>query len=172
MIRASGIARNEPIIDIGAGASVLVDELLNAGFEDVSVLDISERALAIGKSRLGTRAARVQGIALDVLSWEPSRCYGLWHDRAVFHFLTEAADRAAYRAGLEKALQPGGALIMAGFAPDGPERCSGLPVQRWSPDALAAELGADFQLIEHRREEHHTPGGARQNFIWCRFTRR
>jgi SAM-dependent methyltransferase len=171
MIRASGIAPDTPIIDIGGGASVLAGELLNGGFKDVSVLDIAEGALAIVKSRLGSRARDVHWIVADILDWTPARAYGLWHDRAVFHFLTEAKDRATYRAALEKGLAPGGTLIVATFAPEGPERCSGLPVQRWSPESLAQELGPNFALLESKREQHRTPGGTVQHFIWCRFKR-
>ena len=110
-------------------------------------------------------------IIADILSWTPPRRFALWHDRAVFHFLTGERERADYRAVLEKALEPGGHVVLATFAPDGPERCSGLPVQRWSPEALASELGAGFRLMESVREEHSTPGGAIQNFIWCRLRR-
>jgi hypothetical protein len=172
LIRASGIARDEPIIDIGGGASVLVDQLLEAGFVDVSVLDIAESALDASKARLGSRAGQVQWIVADILSWIPARAYALWHDRAVFHFLTQETERARYRSVLARGLKSGGTAIIATFAEDGPERCSGLPVQRWSPQALASELGEDFQLVEQRRQEHLTPTGAIQKFTWCRFTRR
>ena len=171
MIRASFSAPDTPIIDIGGGASVLTGELLSAGFKDVSVLDIAEAALAIVKARLGSRARDIHWIVADILDWTPVRTYRLWHDRAVFHFLIEAKDRATYRAALEKALAPGGTLIMATFAPEGPERCSGLAVQRWSPQALAQELGPRFALLESKPEQHRTPGGAIQNFTWCRFKR-
>jgi trans-aconitate methyltransferase len=172
MIRASNIARDVPIIDIGGGASVLADELLDAGFADVSVLDIAGQGLTASKSRLGDHAREVHWIVSDVLTWTPPRTYGLWHDRAVFHFLTEPEDRAKYRSVLQRAVRPGGAVIMATFAPEGPERCSGLPVQRWSAEGLAAELGAEFELVQSAREEHETPMGAVQAFTWCRFKRR
>jgi SAM-dependent methyltransferase len=171
MIRASGIAKDDGIIDIGGGASVLAAELLDAGFRDVSVLDIAEAALAASKARLGPRASEVRWIVADILSWTPPRRFALWHDRAVFHFLTGARDRAVYRSALEKALGPGGHLILATFAPDGPERCSGLDVHRWSPEGLAAELGPGFAPVESTNEAHVTPGGATQHFIWCRFRR-
>jgi trans-aconitate methyltransferase len=171
MIRASGVANDAGIIDIGGGASVLVDELLAAGFRDVTVLDIAAPALAISQARLGALARDVNWITADVLSWRAPRSFALWHDRAVFHFLTGESERAAYRAVLENALQPGGHAVFATFAPDGPERCSGLPVQRWSPEALASQLGAGFQLMQSAREQHATPGGAIQNFIWCRLRR-
>jgi hypothetical protein len=169
MIRASGVAQDAGIIDIGGGASVLVDELLAARFTAVSVLDIAETALEKTITRLGAGAAKVQWIVADVLSWIPQRNYELWHDRAVFHFLTEEKDRAAYRAVLRKALKPDGTLIVAAFAADGPERCSGLPVQRGSAETLAAAFGNEFRLTETSREEHRTPWGAVQPFTWTRF---
>ena len=129
------------IIDIGGGSSVLIDQLLDADFSDVTVLDISERALIGSKDRLGARAAECIGSSAMCSTWTPARTYDVWHDRAVFHFLTEERDRAAYRATLLERPAPGGTLILGTFAEDGPERCSGLPVQRWSADALAAELG-------------------------------
>ncbi len=169
MIRATGIERAEPVIDIGGGASVLADELLHDGFQDVTVLDIAAPALKVCHDRLGSRAGLVHWIVADVLTWKPQRSYGLWHDRAAFHFLTEPQDRLTYRDTVEHTLTPGGWLILATFAPDGPEKCSGLPVHRWSPEGLAAEWGDGFQLIESLREEHSTPWGAPQSFTWSRF---
>ncbi|HYM17928.1 MAG TPA: class I SAM-dependent methyltransferase [Micropepsaceae bacterium] len=169
MIYASEIARGAAIIDVGGGASMLADALLDAGFLDISVLDIAASALDISKSRLSARARDINWIVADVLTWKPSRAYDLWHDRAVFHFLTATEDRARYRAILEKGLKPGGTLVIATFAEDGPEKCSGLPVQRWSPDSLAAELGPQFKLEQHFREAHHTPWDSVQAFTWCRF---
>ena len=171
LIEAAGATTDSAIIDIGGGSSVLIDHLLDAGFVDVTVLDISERALIGSKNRLGARAAEVHWIVGDILAWSPARSYDIWHDRAVFHFLTGQRDRAAYRATLLKGLRPRGAAIIGTFAEDGPERCSGLPVHRWSADALAAELGSEFRLIEAFREDHHTPGGAVQPFTWARFER-
>jgi SAM-dependent methyltransferase len=159
------------IIDIGGGASVLVDQLLDARFQDVTVLDISAGALTASRTRLGSRATIVHWIIADVLSWTPARSYDVWHDRAVFHFLTDEADRAAYRSTLLKALRPGGALIIGTFAENGPERCSGLPVRRWSVAALSDEFGPEFRLIESAGEMHRTPGGAVQAFTWARFER-
>ena len=171
LIEAAGATTDSAIIDIGGGSSVLIDHLLDAGFVDVTVLDISERALIGSKNRLGARAAEVHWIIADILAWSPARAYDIWHDRAVFHFLTGQRDRAAYRATLLKGLRPRGAAIIGTFAEDGPERCSGLPVHRWSADALAAELGSEFRLIEAFREDHRTPGGAVQPFTWARFER-
>jgi trans-aconitate methyltransferase len=150
---------------------VLIDHLLEAGYVDVTALDISERALIGSKDRLGPRAGEVHWIVGDVLAWSPARAYDIWHDRAVFHFLTDGRDRDAYRATLLKGLRPRGALILGTFAENGPERCSGLPVHRWSAEALADELGSEFRLIESLREDHRTPGGAVQPFTWARFER-
>jgi len=171
LIAESGAFDDSAIIDIGGGLSVLVDQLLEADFSDVTVLDISERALADGKERLGPRAEEVHWIVSDVLDWTPAREYDVWHDRAVFHFLTDEHDRAVYRSTLLKALHPDGMVIIGTFAEDGPERCSGLPVKRWSAAALAFELGPEFRLIESSRENHRTPAGAVQPFTWARFAR-
>jgi len=170
MIAASGAHQDAAIIDIGGGASVLVDRLLAAGFTDVSLLDIAENALERSITRLGQAAAKVNWIVADVLSWTPQRRYDVWHDRAVFHFLTEERDRVAYRNVLSLGLKPGGSLIVATFAADGPERCSGLKVRRWSSDELAREFPG-FEMVETGREEHSTPGGAVQPFGWTRFER-
>lgn len=171
LIHASGVHKTDALIDVGGGASRLVDHLLAEGFTDISVLDISEFALDKDRARLGKAAARVHWIATDVTEWQPRRKYRLWHDRAVFHFLTDPADRAAYRSKLETALLPGGSVIIASFSPQGPERCSGLPVQRYSPETLAAELGSRFELREQRDEAHTTPAGKTQNFQYSMFMR-
>ena len=159
------------IIDIGGGASTLADHLLAEGFRDVTVLDISEAAIEQARQRLGTRASQIHWLVADIVSWRPQTRYDLWHDRAVFHFLTNPEDRRAYVAALKATLRPGGTVILATFAPDGPERCSGLPVCRYSPEMLAAELGAELTLVQTIAEDHHTPSGAVQPFIYCRFTR-
>lgn len=171
MIQDSGVNEDSAIIDIGGGSSVLIDQLLDADFSDVTVLDISERALIGSKERLGAQAADVHWIVSDVLDWTPARSYDVWHDRAVFHFLTEESDRALYRATLAKGLRAGGMLIFGTFAENGPERCSGLRVKRWSAASLAFELGPEFHLVESLRENHRTPGGAIQPFTWARFLR-
>jgi SAM-dependent methyltransferase len=160
------------ILDVGGGASRLVDVLLAAGYEDVSVLDLSPAALARAGERLGDRASRVQWIAADVTRWVPQRTYDVWHDRACFHFLVDPADRKAYRRALAAAVAPGGQVVIATFAPDGPERCSGLPVVRWSADALAGELGPAYRQVEAFTEAHPTPRGTVQRFQFCRFLRR
>ena len=136
------------IIDVGGGASRLPDALLDAGHADVTVLDVSQAALTASQRRLGTRAQRVNWITADVTTWEPSRHFDVWHDRAVLHFLTEAADRTAYVQRLHKALRSGGTAIIGTFALDGPEKCSGLPVFRYNSTKLLATLGGSFALIE------------------------
>lgn len=172
MIERTGIARDARIVDVGGGAATLVDRLLERGFANVSVLDIAPAALAAAQARLGERAHRVEWIVADVTAWRPLKPYALWHDRAMFHFLVEDSDRRAYGAALRAALAPGGHVILATFALDGPERCSGLPVMRYGADGLADALGADFRLIESAPETHVTPAGVEQRFLYARFTRR
>jgi SAM-dependent methyltransferase len=163
----------EPFIDIGAGASRLVDALLDEGFGPLAVLDLSAAALTVSRQRLGPKADDVAWIEADITMWQPEREYAVWHDRAVFHFLTAAEDRAGYARALSTALQPGGIAIIATFADDGPEMCSGLPVVRYSPDALAQELDrllpCQFEMLEARRHMHITPKGNRQSFQYSVF---
>lgn len=165
LIRASDSGETGPIVDVGGGASVLVDRLLQVGFRDVTVLDVSARALAASRSRLHDSAERVNWVATDLLAWQPERRYGLWHDRAVFHFLTSPDDQARYLSVVKAALRPDGRLIIGTFAADGPQTCSGLPTARYSPEDLAARFPG-FSLRHRHREEHHTPGGAAQPFTW------
>lgn len=164
-----GATRRSAIIDIGGGASRLVDCLVSRGYEDVTVLDLSAAALTHARTRLGDRADRVAWIVADVTAWEPSRTYDVWHDRAAFHFLTEPADRAAYVDRLRRALRHGGHAIIGTFAPDGPEKCSGLPVARHDATSLATLLGTGFVLVDTRRHEHATPWGATQRFQFSTF---
>ena len=171
LIARSRVPKTAPVIDIGAGASRLIDLLLTDGFTDVTVLDIAESALAKARARLGGKARAVNWIVADITAWTPQRRYRLWHDRAVLHFLTAAEDRAAYRKTLIAALEPGGTAIIATFALDGPERCSGLPVVRYSGEGLADELGRDFRLIETVSEDHRTPAGTIQRFQFSRLQR-
>lgn len=171
LMEAASVRRDAPVVDVGAGASTLVDALLARGFTDVTLLDVAEAAFDRTRARLGARASAVHTIACDVTSWRPARQYALWHDRAVFHFLTEAADRAAYVRALAEGLAPGGTAIVATFAEDGPERCSGLPVRRYAIEALAAELAPVVTLLESRRELHTTPSGAVQSFVFGSFRR-
>jgi len=176
LIRQTGAAKDAAIIDVGGGASTLVDDLIGDGYTNVTVLDLSEAALSAAKARLAEHvneranepANRVTWIAGDITQIElPVRAYDIWHDRAVFHFLTAQEDRAAYVNAVLRAVKPGGSVIVATFAEDGPERCSGLPVMRYSADALHAEFGAPFTLLKKEREEHHTPFGTVQKFIYC-----
>jgi SAM-dependent methyltransferase len=163
---------DKDIIDIGAGASRLADHLLDRGFRHVTVLDISQAGLDLGALRLGRRASQAQWITADVTEWQPSRCFDVWHDRAAFHFLVDPADRAAYIAALKQALRPGGHAIIATFAKDGPEKCSGLPVNRYDPAELAEELGDEFTLVDSRRHDHATPSNAAQQFQFSVFRKR
>ncbi|MGB9430422.1 MAG: class I SAM-dependent methyltransferase [Gammaproteobacteria bacterium] len=172
LIHAAGVRKTDALIDMGGGASRLVDCLLAAGFTDISVLDIAEQALQKAKARLDHSSMQMHWIAADITQWQPQRKYRLWHDRAVFHFLIDPAERAAYRENLEATLQPGGTAIIATFAPDGPERCSGLPVQRYSPETLAIELGPQFRLSAQRAETHFTPAGKIQQFQYSVFVYR
>lgn len=164
--------RTANLIDVGGGDSRLVDELLQAGGRRLTVLDISEAALARARARLGGSAAEVRWIATDVTEWEPDDSYDIWHDRAAFHFLVEPADRAAYADRLRRALKPGGTAILAAFAPDGPEQCSGLPVQRYDGRTALRELGDAFELVEETRHTHITPWESEQHFVFCLFHRR
>lgn len=154
------------VIDVGGGTSKLVDRLLARGFRDLSVLDVSARAIASARSRLGTNADSVSWIRADLLAWQPARQYDLWHDRAVFHFLVGNAERKLYLSRVRAGVVPGGTVVVATFAADGPDRCSNLPVSRYGPDDLVKEFGAGFELIATRREEHTTPRGAIQPFTW------
>ena len=169
LIRRAGIDRADPVVDIGGGASVLVDRLLEDGFADLTVVDLAESALDHVRRRLGDEARRVTLIAADATCFRPDRRYALWHDRAVFHFLTDSADRAAYADCLCECVRPDGHVIIATFAPDGPPRCSGLEVTRYDVDALAGALGSRFRVIEAEREVHQTPAGVRQPFLYARF---
>jgi trans-aconitate methyltransferase len=160
------------IIDVGGGASQLVDALRQRGYEAITVLDVSQAALDAAKQRLGPDAADVQWIAADITRWQPRAAFDVWHDRAAFHFLVEADDRNAYLDRLRRGVKPGGHAIIATFAPDGPEKCSGLPVQRYDPDGLSKTIGPTFELIEQRAHRHATPWGAVQSFQFSVLRRR
>ena len=164
LINLLGVAPEASTIDIGGGASILVDRLLARGFTDLTVLDISTAALQASRQRVPDDAP-VTWLVEDLLTWEPACTYELWHDRAVFHFLS-GQEIEDYQKVLWRALSPGGAVIMATFAADGPERCSGLPVTRYGPIVLGAALGKGFEIVEHRREIHMTPSGTVQPFTW------
>jgi SAM-dependent methyltransferase len=171
LIEATGAAKDASVIDIGGGASRLVDVLLDRGFQTVTVLDVSQKALSAAQARLGSKAGKVRWIVADVTKWEPAETYDLWHDRAAFHFLTESRDRAAYAERVRKAVRSPGHVIIGTFAPDGPERCSGLPVMRHDARSLAETLGRSFELIESREQNHQTPTGGIQRFQFSRFRR-
>jgi trans-aconitate methyltransferase len=172
LIEGTGVALDAPVIDVGAGASLLVDGLLERGFRDITLLDIADAALAETQRRLGPTATdTVRYIAGDITTWTPLRHFAVWHDRAVFHFLTTPGERAAYRRALALALEPGAHAIIATFALDGPERCSGLSVQRYSADTLAAEFAGVLTPVEARSEVHITPKGTPQSFVVVRFVR-
>ncbi len=168
IIKASGVAPDAAIIDVGGGASVLVDDLLDHGYSNLTVLDLSAAALAAAQKRLGSRASRVQWIEADITKANlPARQFDVWHDRAVFHFLTNPEDRAAYVRVVFNSVKPGGHVIVATFAEDGPAQCSGLPVMRYSADELHAQFGESFALLNHQKETHHTPSGTEQQFVYC-----
>jgi len=171
LIRSTRAGLDAPIIDIGGGASRLVDALIDNGFEALTVLDLSKTALARAQARLGMRGAKVRWIVEDVTTWEPSETYQVWHDRAAVHFLTEPKDRAAYAERVAWAVRPGGHVIIGTFASDGPERCSVLPVVRHDAASLGEILGSAFELMESRRHAHQTPMGATQRFQFSRFRR-
>jgi 2-polyprenyl-3-methyl-5-hydroxy-6-metoxy-1,4-benzoquinol methylase len=168
LIHDAGVPASAAIIDVGGGASTLVDDLLAEGYEAVKVLDLSSSALAAAKTRLGGRAAQVQWIEANVVeAGLPAHAYDVWHDRAVFHFLTAEQDRRAYVQAVLRAVKPGGLVIVATFAQDGPTQCSGLPVMRYGAHELHAEFGEPFVLLGHERESHHTPAGNEQKFVYC-----
>ncbi len=172
LIKASAPMRSVSIIDIGAGASRLADNLLIAGYSDLTLLDISEVALSRTRDRIGAAANNVAFIVADITRWKPSRPWDIWHDRAVFHFLTDSGAQDAYIGALKQGTVPGSTVILSTFAMTGPEKCSGLPVQRYSADTLAARLGPDFALYTKGTEQHHTPFQTTQDFIYAGFHRK
>jgi hypothetical protein len=166
LIRATGVAPDDPILDAGGGASRLVDHLQAGGYTDVTVLDVAPAALEQSQARLGAAGARVNWISSEVTAFRPQRRYALWHDRAVFHFLVTPSERSNYLAVLRAALASTGHLILATFGTRGPDRCSGLPVQRYSQEQLTDLLGSDFELRRCALEDHLTPAGRHQEFLW------
>jgi SAM-dependent methyltransferase len=171
LIRRCTLEADAAIIDVGGGASTLADGLLDAGHVRPAVLDISRRALDRARARLGPRADEVDWYEADVTHWSPPYRFALWHDRAVFHFLTEPADRRRYVRTLRTSLRPDGHLIMAAFGPGGPARCSGLAVVHYDAEGLLAQLGPGFGLVEELREDHETPSGETQPFRFFRLQR-
>jgi 2-polyprenyl-3-methyl-5-hydroxy-6-metoxy-1,4-benzoquinol methylase len=171
LIGLAGLPTDAAIIDIGGGASRLVDALAERKIGKITVLDLSAVALDAARERLGEKGADVKWVVADVTTWEPSQTYDLWHDRAALHFLTDASDRSAYVGNLKKAVRPGGHVIIGTFALDGPERCSGLPIMRYDAGVLGAILGIEFDLMDSRRHDHTTPWGAVQRFQFSTFRR-
>ncbi len=168
LIQDSGAPKTAAIIDVGGGASTLVDDLLASDYRDISVLDLSAAALAKAQARLGARASAVKWLEADVIRAEfPRHRYDVWHDRAVFHFLNSTEERRAYVKAVLRAVKPGGLVIVATFAEDGPTTCSGLPVQRYSASELHGEFGEPFLLLGHEKESHNTPAGNEQKFVYC-----
>lgn len=171
LFERGGVTSTDSVVDVGGGASVLVDDLLARGFMDLTVLDISASALLLARQRLGASASAVTWLTEDLLRWTPARTFDVWHDRAVLHFLTDRRDRNQYCSVLESATAPGSLAIIAAFAPDGPDRCSGLPVQRYGIESIRALLGPQWSLVSDDREVHTTPSGAAQPFTWAVFRR-
>lgn len=166
------LPKDARIIDVGGGASTLVDDLLNEGYQQVAVLDLSQAALSVVRTRLGWDAARVMWLEGDITSIElPTNFFDLWHDRAVLHFLTEPDGRRKYLDCLRKALKPGGRAIIGTFSPEAPPRCSGLPVERYTIKAMQELLDREFTLERHHKELHITPGGTEQMYLYCQWQR-
>lgn len=170
VLTSAGLNPLSHIIDVGAGASTLVDDLVKLGTKAITILDISGEALAVSKARLGQQVSEVEWIEADIMQAKLRKeYYDIWHDRAVFHFLTNAEDRRRYAAAMTEALKPQGQLAMATFSLEGPLRCSGLDIVRYNPQTLQTELGSGFRLVEALEEEHQTPFNTVQKFIYCRF---
>lgn len=169
LIRQTGVALSASIIDVGGGASTLVDDLLASGYSNLTVLDLSAAALAAARNRLGPeRSERVHWLEANITEVAlPVHAYDVWHDRAVFHFLTTEQERDRYVQAVLRAVKPGGHVIVATFAEDGPTKCSGLPVMRYRADELHAEFGESFALVHHEKEAHNTPFGTVQQFVYC-----
>ncbi|BAJ00669.1 class I SAM-dependent methyltransferase [Shewanella violacea] len=168
LIQNSAVNKNASIIDVGGGASTLVDDLLGNGYRNLTVLDLSAAALAKAQNRLGEQASNVTWLEANVIEAQyPHHGYDVWHDRAVFHFLNTLEERQAYVKAVLHAVKPGGLVIVATFAENGPTMCSGLPVKRYSADELHEEFGEPFSLLGHEKESHQTPNGSEQHFVYC-----
>jgi len=172
MLDSAGVSAADAVIDVGGGASPLSGALLDRGFRDLAVLDISAAGMQHARDRLGSRADQVHWLTADVLSWHPQRHCHVWHDRAVYHFLTTEEHRQQYLRTLDMATARGAVAVFGCFAPDGPQHCSGLPVARYSPAQLARQVGANWLSISQDREEHITPAGTIQPFTWVALRRR
>ena len=172
LIEETGVSAAAAIIDVGGGASTLVDDLLAKGYSNLTVLDLSRAALLAAEKRLGPGARLVTWLEADITKVNlPAHAFDVWHDRAVFHFLASPGERLAYVQNVDRSIKPGGHVIIATFAEDGPAQCSGLPVMRYSPSELHAAFGERFTLVQHKREMHHTPSGTLQPFTYCLFRR-
>ena len=173
LIDSCNLRKDACLIDVGGGASTLTDGLRSLGYKHLSVLDLSAAALSVAKTRLGENAKDINWIEADITQIRmPEKGYDLWHDRAVFHFLTDQTQRDAYKANLLRALKPHGHVIISTFADDGPTQCSNLPVVRYSPKSLSAEFSQNFMLIKHREEIHKTPSGVAQSFVYCHLQKK
>jgi SAM-dependent methyltransferase len=170
LIEEAGLGREAALIDVGGGESRLAGELLDRGYSDVTVADISPRALAVARAELGDRARQIVWVEADLREHDFGRTFALWHDRATFHFMVEQSEREAYLRTLRSALAPDGQVVISGFGPEGPTTCSGLPVQRYGAEELA-ELLPDFELASSRTRRHHTPSNKEQQFVYARFVR-
>jgi len=168
IVRSANLPADAPIIDVGGGASTLVDDLLDLGYTDLAVLDLSSAAIGAPRHRLGALASKVRGLVAGIttIELEPAR-YEFWHDRAVFHFLVEVSDRQRYVNAVRHALRPNGHIVVATFGPDGPLQCSGLDVRRYDTEGLTAEFGAEFSRVSSVQETHVTPWGTEQSFLYC-----
>jgi len=172
LVVSTGTSQEDAILDVGGGASTLVDHLLDAGYGDITVLDLASRAFDQSRRRLGERASAASWVVSDITRFKPQRKYRLWHDRAVLHFLTDPADRRRYMSVLQQALDPGGHVVIAAFGPEGPLKCSGLEIRRYTIEMLAELLGPEFELQSHELDNHQTPMGATQQFLYSCWTRR
>jgi len=168
LIERAAASRSANIVDIGGGESTLVDDLLLRGYKNLTVLDVSQTAIEVTKRRMGPAADQVRWLVGDILEIElEPRAYDLWHDRAVFHFLTTQKERIAYVRQVARAVKPGGHVIVSTFGPEGPTKCSGLEVMRYDADSLHDEFGGSFRLVESSKELHQTPSGRTQQFLYC-----
>jgi ubiquinone/menaquinone biosynthesis C-methylase UbiE len=166
------LSANDPIIDVGGGASTLVDDLLNLGYKKLTVLDLAEKAIRVTKQRLGEPSKTVTWLHGDATEIKlPLNYYFLWHDRAVFHFFIDAEKQQKYRDAMLRAIMLGGYLIIGAFSKEAPPKCSGLPVHRYTADLLCEKLGDEFKLIRHQKEMHRTPSGVEQSYVYCLFRR-
>ncbi len=171
LVEAAGIARDAPVIDAGGGASLLAETLVQLGYMDVTVVDCSRQALDEARFRMGASASRVAWICADIRTFRSAKKYSLWHDRAVFHFMTSEDDRRRYLASLDACLDDDGMAFIGTFAVNGPERCSGLPVQRYDAELISGVFAPRFELVSSSDARHLTPTGSTQEFAWFTFRR-